>query len=127
MLISKSTGTWGDGADDATFNLEVVGNTPDEVEHFKTLVGEPTSVSTSFNNGALSIQLFFKRKLTLAQQADLKAQADAKAKADAIEAKKASDAKAQQEAFEKAAQDAADRMAVNQRAAEILKERAAKK
>jgi hypothetical protein len=127
MVISKATGVWGDGADDATFNLEVVGNTPDEVEHFRTLVGESSSVSASFANGALSISLKFKRKLTLAQQADLKAKADADAREKAKQAAKDADAKAQKDAFEAAAQAKANELLIEQRAQEILKANAANK
>ena len=83
MLIAKATGVWGDGADEATFNLEVVGNTPSEVEHFRTLVDEPTEVSTKFEKGALKITLSFERKVPLTVQAANQAEALAKAAKDA--------------------------------------------
>jgi len=118
MLISKATGSWGDGADEATFNLEAVGNTPAEVEHFRTLVGEATSVSASFDNGAFKISLNFKRRITLAVQAALKDEADAQAR---DEARKA----AQQRALDAEADAAADHEAIANRAAEILAEKAA--
>ena len=125
MLIAKATGVWGDGADEATFNLEVVGNTPSEVEHFRTLVDEPTEVSTKFENGALKITLSFERKVPLTVQAAKQAEALAKAAKDAKQAAKDAEAQAQKDAFEHAAQAKAEEILIEQRAQEILKQRTA--
>lgn len=131
MLILKSTGTWGPstdgmtpeeaakakalaGADDATFNLEVVGHTPDEVEHLRTLAAEPFNVKAKFEKGALKIELTFERELTLAEQAALKTAKDAQARADAKAA--ADKAKADAEAKAKADQEAADEAAAEREA-----------
>jgi hypothetical protein len=80
MLISKSTGSWGDGADEATFNLEVVGHSPDEVENLKKLVDhkDPCVTAVSFDNGTLKVELKFTRKVPLEVQRKHKAEAEAK-------------------------------------------------
>jgi BarA-like signal transduction histidine kinase len=124
MLISKSIGTWGANADDATFNLEVVGHTPDEVAHLETLASEPSSLSATFEGGALKIALSFKRKLTLAEQSALKAKADADAADNAKKAAVERQAQARKDALEAAAQARADQIMIDRRAQDIADERA---
>jgi hypothetical protein len=78
MLISKSVGIWGEGADEATFNLEIVGHTPEEVENLKKLVEhkDPSTTTITFENGTLKVELKFKRKVSLAVQAENKRKAE---------------------------------------------------
>jgi hypothetical protein len=67
MLISKAVGQWDNSTDDCTFTLEVVGHTPEEVEHLKMLAEE-----------LLSKQMGTLQVIPLEEQVARKQEADAK-------------------------------------------------
>src|SRR6266566_2471885 len=100
MIISKSTAIWGDGADEATFHLEIVGNTPAEVEHLRTLADEVMDVEAKFENGTLKIDTSFERRVPLTVQLAEKAEADAKAAQAAKDAAKKKEEQDHAAAFE---------------------------
>lgn len=64
----------GEGRNEAVFNIEAVGENPDEVLHLASLLGEAAKTTVVAEGGALKIAVTFKRKVTLEQQAKIDAE-----------------------------------------------------
>ena len=124
MIVKVSSSGWipDKGRNEFGLSVEILGNDEIDVAHIQSMVNDDFAVeNVRFEQGALHFDVSASRKISLEEQARMKAESDAVKAKEKEEADKKFAEEQRKQQFEAAAQQRAEEMRIEQRAREILK------